>query len=136
MREKSPAIQNAVRRASRASKPRVLRTAGTPGSGTAVVRHVGRTTGRAFETPVAVTAVADGFVVALPYGAGADWVRNVLARGSAVVVVDGDTHDVHRPEVVPMTAIEDAFSPTDQRVHRLFKVDQCLQVRRVGTRPA
>ena len=51
MREKSPAVQNAVRRASRASKPRVLRTAGTPGSGTAVVRHVGRTTGRPSRRP-------------------------------------------------------------------------------------
>jgi deazaflavin-dependent oxidoreductase (nitroreductase family) len=135
MRQKSPPLQNAVKQASKASKSRVLRTAGTPGSGTAVVQHVGRSTGRSFETPVAVAATADGFVVALPYGPTTDWVRNVLASGSAVVVVEGDTHEVHRPEVVPMATIEDAFSPTDQRVHRLFKVDECLQVRHVASLP-
>jgi hypothetical protein len=36
-------------------------------------------------------ATDDGFVIALPYGPGADWVKNVLASGSATIVNEGDT---------------------------------------------
>jgi deazaflavin-dependent oxidoreductase (nitroreductase family) len=130
MRTKSPPVLRAVRRTSRTMKPLALRSAGTRGSGTSIVRHVGRTTGRAFETPVAVVATDDAFVVALPYGMSSDWLRNVLAAGSATIVTDGAAHEVHRPEVVPMAAVASTFSPADQRVHRLFNVEQCLQVRR------
>ena len=52
-------------------------------SGFAVVRHVGRTSGQAFTTPVNVFRdnSSDGgtprVIVALTYGPSADWVRNV-----------------------------------------------------------
>jgi deazaflavin-dependent oxidoreductase (nitroreductase family) len=129
MRTKSPPVLRTVRRTSRTMKPVVLRSAGRPGSGTSIVRHVGRSTGRAYETPVAVVATSDGFAIALPYGMSSDWLRNVLASGSATIVTDGATHDVHRPEVVPMSAVATTFSPADQRAHRVFNVDQCLLVR-------
>lgn len=131
MRAKSPPVLDTVRRTSRAMKPLVLRTAGTPGNPTSVVRHVGRTTGRSFETPVGAVATDDGFVIALPYGANTDWLKNVLASGSASIVADGATHAVDRPQVVPMSAVAASFPPSDQRAHRVFKVEQCLQVRRV-----
>lgn len=131
MRTKSPPVLDAVRRTSRAMKPLALRNAGTSGSATSIVHHVGRTTGRAYETPVAVAATDDGFVIALPYGANTDWLKNVLASGSATIVTDGATHAVHRPEVVPMAAVGTAFSAADQRAHRMFNVDQCLQLRHV-----
>ena len=50
-----------------------------PGFG--VVIHRGRRSGRIYETPVNVFRRGDGYVVALTYGAGADWVKNVLSRG-------------------------------------------------------
>ena len=131
MRTKSPPVLDTVRKTSRAMKPLALRSAGGPGSGTAVVRHVGRTTGRAFETPVAVVATDDGFAIALPYGSNTDWLKNVLAGGGATIVTDGATHDVHEPELLPMSAMASTFSPADQRVFRLFNVDQCLRVRHV-----
>ena len=68
--------------------PLALRRAGEAGSQWAVVRHVGRRSGRPYETPVGATAEPGGFVVMLPYGAGAQWVRNVRAAGSAVLAVD------------------------------------------------
>ena len=75
----------------------------------------------------------DGFVIALPHGLSADWLQNVLASESATIVHDGSTYDVDRPEVVPLSAVEDQFSPADRRAHRLFAVDQCVRVRRTGT---
>jgi deazaflavin-dependent oxidoreductase (nitroreductase family) len=130
MRAKSPVVVNGVRRLGRAMRPLASKSAGGPGASTSVVHHIGRTSGRSYATPVGAVPIADGFVIALPYGLSADWLKNVLASGSATIVHDGSTYDVDRPEVVPLSAVEDQFSSADQRAHRLFGVDQCLRVRR------
>jgi deazaflavin-dependent oxidoreductase (nitroreductase family) len=134
MRTKSPLVLDAVRRTSRAMKPLALKSAGTPGAYASVIRHVGRTTGRAYETPVGAVATDDGFVIALPYGPNTDWLKNVLASGSATIVDEGSTYDVDRPEVLPMAEADRYFSPQDRRAHGVFGVDQCLRVRRLGPR--
>ena len=43
----------------------------------ALLRHVGRKSGKPYETPVAVIPTATAFLIALPWGRGTDWVRNV-----------------------------------------------------------
>ena len=62
-----------------------------------VVHHVGRTTGRAYETPIGAVPTDDGFVIALPYGSNTDWLKNVLASGQATIVHDGTSHAVTGP---------------------------------------
>jgi deazaflavin-dependent oxidoreductase (nitroreductase family) len=133
MRAKCEPILSAVRKVNRAFwNPRAMKTAGTAGAYASVIRHVGRTSGHAYETPVAAEPTDDGFVIATPYGAGADWVKNVLASGTATIVDEGVVYDVDRPEVVRMNLVESWFSAQDQRAHRLFGVDECLRVRRVA----
>jgi deazaflavin-dependent oxidoreductase (nitroreductase family) len=65
--------------------PVVLRVATGVGP-MAVVHHVGRRSGRAYRTPVFAFAYREGdavrVVLALTYGPGVDWVRNVEAAGS------------------------------------------------------
>ena len=97
-------------RIGQAMKPLALKSAGTPGANASVIRHVGRTTA-AYETPVGAVAIDDGFVIALPYGPNTDWLKNVLASGSATIVDEGNTYDVDRPEVVPMAEADRYFSP-------------------------
>jgi deazaflavin-dependent oxidoreductase (nitroreductase family) len=133
MRAKSPLVLDAVRRTSRSMKPLVLKTAGTPGGPASVVRHTGRRTGQAYETPVGAVATDDGFVIALPYGSNTDWLQNVLAAGSATIVDSGNTYSVDQPEIVPMDDTQHHFTPGDQRLHRWFAVDQCLRVRTVSS---
>jgi deazaflavin-dependent oxidoreductase (nitroreductase family) len=130
MRKNSPPVLNAARRASRATKPIVLRSAGRPGASASVIRHVGRTTGRSYETPVDAVATEDGFVIALPYGSNTDWLKNVLAKGSATIVDEGTTYAVDQPEIVATAVAAPLFPPETQRTLRLFAVEQCLQVRR------
>jgi deazaflavin-dependent oxidoreductase (nitroreductase family) len=132
MRTKSPLVLDTVRRTSRAMRPLALKSAGTPGAYASVIRHVGRTTGRAYETPVGAVAIDDGFVIALPYGPNTDWLKNVVASGSATIVDEGSTYDVDRPEVLPMAEAHRHFSPQDRRAHGVFGVDQCLRIRRLG----
>ena len=83
-------------------RPLALRSAGREGSSTAVVRHVGRRSGRTYETPVIAVRHDDSFLIALPYGKRTDWLKNVLDRGSATIVANGHTYEVDRPEVIPM----------------------------------
>ncbi len=129
MRAKSPVVLNAVRRSGRATKGFVLKSSGTPGGIASIVRHVGRTTGRPYETPVQAVATDDGFVIALPYGLNTDWLKNVLAGRSATVVHEGSTYEVDQPEVVPMSVAASRFTAKDQRTHRLFRVEHALLVR-------
>jgi hypothetical protein len=96
-----------------------------------VIQHQGRRSGRSYDTPIVPFTTADGFVVSLPYGPTADWVENVLALGSAVLIHEGRTLTVDRPEVVPVAQVEDLFPLSEQRTHRLFRVEHCLRLRYV-----
>jgi deazaflavin-dependent oxidoreductase (nitroreductase family) len=132
MRTKSPAVQRAVRRFNRAfTNPHAMKTAGTPGVRASIVRHVGRSSGRPYETPVEAFATDDGFVIALPYGPDTDWLRNVLASGSATIVDDGNSYRVDQPDLVPSAVAAPYLPAKEQRSLRLFAVDQCLRVRTV-----
>jgi deazaflavin-dependent oxidoreductase (nitroreductase family) len=132
MRRKTSWVLRAVRRFNRAVvNPRMLASAGTPGAYASVIRHVGRRTGRAYETPVVAEPTDDGFVIALPYGTTSNWVKNVLASGSATIVEEGVTYEVDRPEVVPMALVIDHFPVKDRRAHARFSVNECVRVRRV-----
>jgi len=133
MRRKWGPVLRAVRRSGRATKGIALRTAGTLGAEASIVRHVGRRSGRSYETPVRAVRTDDGFAVALPYGTTADWLKNVLANGTATIVYDGQAYSVDSPRVVQLSEVSGAFSASNRRAHRVFGVTQCLVVRRVET---
>lgn len=132
MRRKSPPVIDAVRRFNKSvSNPRQMATAGTPGAYASIIEHVGRRSGTTYRTPVGTQAVPDGFLITLPYGTRTDWVQNVLAAGKAVVTADGETVAVDQPEIVPIAEVADQLPPSEQRLLKLFNVDQLLRVRRV-----
>jgi deazaflavin-dependent oxidoreductase (nitroreductase family) len=140
MRTKSHRLLGAVRRFNRAFTNKLqMPSAGRPGAYASVIRHRGRTSGRSYETPVVPFPTDDGFLIALPYGPNTDWLENVLASGSAVLVTEGHTYTVGEPEVIPIATVEDQFPPNEQRSHRWFGVDQCVRLRRLepddGTDP-
>lgn len=110
------------------SNPRVMRTAGTTETETSVIEHVGRTSGRAYQTPIDVIPTATGLMVALPYGTRADWVRNVLAAGSATVVTQGERVDVDRPSFVAIADVAHMIPKRTMRMLRLFGVTQLLHL--------
>jgi deazaflavin-dependent oxidoreductase (nitroreductase family) len=108
--------------------PRMRKTAGQEGASAAIMRNIGRTSGRVYETPVGAEPVDGGFVIALPYGSRPNWLRNVLAAGEATLVHQGRAFRVDRPELVQLDAFATAFSATDQKLHRMFHVEHALHV--------
>jgi len=133
-RLKSPLVLSPIIAMSkRFMNPAQMRTAGTPGAYAGIIRHRGRVSGTAHETPIGIVADDGSFLVALPYGTRAQWLRNVLAAGSASLVHEGTTYRVDAPELLPMASVVDRFSASDQQGFRVLRVDQALRVRNLGS---
>ncbi len=112
--------------------PRQLRTAGQPGSEASVVHHRGRRSGAPYRTPIVAVPADGGFVVALPYGPGADWVRNVMAAGSAALEHDGAMVSLERPRVVGTDEADPLFPAAEQRTHAVFGIGSFLRLDRAA----
>jgi deazaflavin-dependent oxidoreductase (nitroreductase family) len=65
-----------------------------------IVIHVGRRSGRCRRSPVNLFRTDGRWVIALTYGADAQWVRNVLAAGRCEVQTRGRRVRLTAPEVV------------------------------------
>lgn len=122
-----PAVLRAVRLFTRdVTNPRILAKAGTAATGTAVIRHVGRRSGRDYRTPVEVIVGDGGYVIALPYGVTADWVRNVLAAGSATLELRGDELPVEAPQLIELDDVIRGLPMAEALQLRIFGVQQGL----------
>jgi deazaflavin-dependent oxidoreductase (nitroreductase family) len=134
MRAGWPPVVDRVRHMNRRYlNPRQMESAGTPGAFAGILRHTGRTTGMVYETPLGIERTDDGFVIALVYGPRSQWVQNVRAAGHATVVLDGQSHEVDRPEVVPYAEVADAFTSSDRAMGALFGTTHCLRLRLADT---
>ena len=51
-----------------------------------IIEHVGRKSGKPYQTPIIVIPSAGSFVLALTYGPEVDWYRNVLAAGRCKIL--------------------------------------------------
>jgi deazaflavin-dependent oxidoreductase (nitroreductase family) len=89
-----------------------------------LVRHVGRRSGRVYETPLILAEVPDGFVAELTYGPDVDWYRNVVAAGGCTVIHHGREYAVDQiSELAPDQGL--AAYPYPQRlVLRLLRRHQ------------
>lgn len=50
-----------------------------------IIRHVGRRSGKRYETPIIVAPLEDDFVIELTYGPNVDWRKNVMAGGGTLL---------------------------------------------------
>ncbi len=68
--------------------------------GFAILKYAGRTSGRAYRTPMNVFRHGDEYVFALTYGAEVQWVKNVIAAGGCEMVVRGRTIRLTAPRLI------------------------------------
>jgi deazaflavin-dependent oxidoreductase (nitroreductase family) len=81
-----------------------------------LVRHVGRKSGKTYETPHIIQPTAGGFMIELTYGDKVDWYRNVVAAGGCVLRYRGSDHTVTAIEPVDTATGLAAFSPLQRRL--------------------
>jgi deazaflavin-dependent oxidoreductase (nitroreductase family) len=67
--------------------------------GFAILTYVGRRSGRTYRTPINVFRNGQDYVVALTYGGGVQWVRNVLAAGGCELETMGRIVRLTKPRL-------------------------------------
>jgi deazaflavin-dependent oxidoreductase (nitroreductase family) len=75
----------------------------------AVIRHVGRRSGKPYETTIMVWPVEEGFVIALTYGESVDWYRNILAAERCTLLWHRKVYAVGKPEPIDAKIALPAF---------------------------
>ncbi len=97
-----------------------------------VIRHVGRSSGRPYRTPLEAHPVDGGFIVALVYGSRSDWVQNVLSAGAAAIEIDGDIVDLVDPTIVTADEAFEQLPAATKRPPKILKIDEFLSLRTAG----
>lgn len=87
-----------------------------------LVRHIGRTSGTTFETPLILARVPGGFIAELTYGTRVNWYRNLEAAGGhGIIVWRGHEYPIDRIEPCPTEDGLRAFGPARSTVLRLLR---------------
>ncbi|MFH5211187.1 nitroreductase family deazaflavin-dependent oxidoreductase [Antrihabitans sp. NCIMB 15449] len=71
----------------------------------AVVHHTGRSSGRAFKTPIMGFKTPEGFAIPMLYGPQSQWVKNLLAAGGGEIQRGGKRFRLVDPRVVHASEI-------------------------------
>ena len=86
----------------------------------AIIRHIGRRSGKPYETVIWVWKMREGFVIALTYGQEVDWYRNMKAAGGGMVYWHRKLYVVGRPELIDTERALTAFPTFFRLMFRLF----------------
>jgi F420H(2)-dependent quinone reductase len=106
-----------------------IRNAGSAKSQFAILRHVGRRSGKAFETPIMVAQLGEDLVFALTYGPKVDWYRNIQATGKGTLIWHGQTYTIEKLEPLDRS-IGLSVHPLHERVVlRILNVQHFLRVK-------
>jgi deazaflavin-dependent oxidoreductase (nitroreductase family) len=97
-----------------------------------IVRHVGRTSGRAYQNPVSAYPLGDGFVIPVLYGTQSQWVRNVMAAGRFTLRTKGRDYPLERPELLPPAQALAAYPALLRRIMRSQGIQAFVWAHRAG----
>ncbi|HZU01481.1 MAG TPA: nitroreductase family deazaflavin-dependent oxidoreductase [Ktedonobacteraceae bacterium] len=102
----------------------------------AILGHVGRRSGKPYETVIWVWPTREGFVIALTYGTRVDWYRNMVAAGGGTVFWHRRRYMVGKPELIDADAALLAFPALFRLIFRTIgKREKFVQMRIVDSKP-
>lgn len=87
----------------------------------ALIRHVGRRSGKPYETPIVFGQLDDFLVVELTYGYDVDWYKNVEAAGGCTLVWHQREYHVNHIKPLAADIGRKAFPLVAQIILRLLK---------------
>src|SRR5438270_10831700 len=94
----------------------------------AVIRHVGRRSGKPYETTIMIWPVEDGFVIALTYGPHVDWLRNLQAVGHGSLLWHKQEYIIQKPEFIDAKTALPALPPFIKQILRLHGVQDFVKL--------
>jgi deazaflavin-dependent oxidoreductase (nitroreductase family) len=86
----------------------------------AIIRHVGRRSGKSYETVIWVWQMREGFVIALTYGPEVDWYRNLRDAGGGKIFWHKRLYVVGKPELIDAEKALTAFPAFFRLIFRKF----------------
>lgn len=96
-----------------------------------LLRHVGRKSGKIFETPVVSWSTSGGIVVPVTWGTTCDWYRNIMAAEACEVQIRGRWYYCTRPMLIKRAEMLSYLSPLTRTMSRLSPIQQFLLLRKV-----
>jgi deazaflavin-dependent oxidoreductase (nitroreductase family) len=93
-----------------------------------VLTHVGRSSGKTYRTPLDAHPVDNGYIFIVNYGAGSDWVQNILAAGTAQLAVGGEVIELESPRVVSKDIAWPQMPATTKELPGWMNVTEFLQM--------
>ena len=84
----------------------------------AILHHVGRHSGKPYETTIWVWPLGEGFVIALTYGPKVDWYRNMQATGGGTLLWHKRVYTVGKPAPMDASTAMAAFPALFQSLFR------------------
>lgn len=94
----------------------------------ALLRHVGRRSGKSYEIPIMVWRVADGFVIVLTYGPHVDWLRNLQAAGGGSLRWHKREYALQKPAFIDAKTGESALPALIKNVLRMRGVHEFVKI--------
>lgn len=102
----------------------------------AILRHVGRRSGKLYETVIWVWPLEDGFVIALTYGKSVDWYRNLLAAEGGTLVWHKRVYIIGKPEPIDAKTALPAFPPAFRPIFQRAGMPDFVWMRASDSQPA
>ena len=124
-------IPHGMRRVNRVALNKVTRQLAPWLPGLGVVVHRGRTTGKAYRTPVNVFPRPGGrYILALTYGRDTDWLKNVIAAGGCELLTRGKHIELTAPRLFHDETRRE-MRMVERSILGLLHVDDFLELRAV-----
>ena len=102
----------------------------------AIIRHVGRSSGKHYETVIWVWPLGEGFVIALTYGSKVDWYRNMSAAGGGEVLWHKRIYVVGKPEPIDLETALPAFPALLRPIFRRAGMQDFVWMKSIEPSPA
>ena len=107
----------------RVFNPRELKKGDRP-----VLTHVGRSSGKVYETPLDAHQADGGYIFILVYGSKSDWVQNILAAGSATLRKNGQDTQLTNPRLVTKDEAWQQVDPATKEPPGILRISEFLQM--------
>lgn len=120
------------RQANRRANALFLKIAGGRFRAYSALKHIGRSSGREYVSPLTAYPLGDGFVMAVLYGEAAkvDWCRNVMTAGGCVLKTGGQEYMLEKPEIISASKALAAYPLLMRLVYRLRGIQEFLWAHR------
>lgn len=93
-----------------------------------VLTHQGRSSGRAYRTPLGAYEIDETYLFVLVYGSRSDWVQNVLARGSATLQDGDEIVGLAHPKLISADEARGLLDGRAGMPPRLLGIDEFLRM--------